>query len=58
VLEDRFEGLSGGVEGREMKLHVGVNGTGGGSGAARVRYGFAAFYRRPSLARLFALANV
>jgi hypothetical protein len=41
-----------------MELHVGVNGTGGGSGAAHVRYGFTAFYRRPSLARRFVLANV
>jgi hypothetical protein len=58
VLEDRFEGLGGGVEGREMELHVGVNGTGGGSGAARARCGFAALYRRSSLARQFALANL
>jgi hypothetical protein len=58
VLEDRFEGLSSGVEGREMELHVGINGTGGGSDVARARYGFTAFYRRSSLARRFALANV
>jgi hypothetical protein len=58
VLEGRFEGLSGGDGGREVEFHVGVNGTGGRSGAARARFGFTAFYRRPSLARRFALANV
>jgi hypothetical protein len=58
MLEDRFEGLGGGVEGREMELHVGVHGTGGGSSAARARCGFPALYRRPSLARRFALANL
>jgi hypothetical protein len=41
-----------------VELRVGVNGTGGGSGAARARYVFPAFYRRPSLARQFVLANV
>jgi hypothetical protein len=49
---------SGGVEGREVELRVGVNATGDGSGADHVRYGFPAFYRRLSLARRFALANV
>jgi ABC-type cobalamin transport system ATPase subunit len=39
----RFEGLSGGVEGREVEHRVGVNGVGSGSAVARARGGDSAF---------------
>jgi hypothetical protein len=39
----RFEGLSGGVEGQDVELRVGVNGVGGGSAVAHARGGGSAF---------------